>query len=403
MTLGIIFGVMLVLALALVLVPLLAPQPVKKGAKGSRHAILVAALGGAVAAAAVGLYLELGRPELGQTISPRVPGDASTAEGPSLPSIEVMVERLEARLADNPGDLNGWATLGQSQMVLGRYSEAVETYRKAVALGPNVADLHSALGEALTLAADGAVTPDALASFQKALGVGPNDAVARFYLGDHAFQQGDVEQALDRWTELYRDAPADTPWLSVLEERIREASGELGREPPAILAEKAGANPPASAMEAIQQMDPDEQQAMIENMVVGLAERLKENPDDLEGWARLGRSYMVLQRPELAAEAYAHVVAAKPGDKDALEQYAQALLAGLAKENQPVSDEAKAALGKLEQLDSENTTALYFLGQAAVERNDPAAAKTYWRRLLAVLSPTSEDARMVQEKLDALP
>ncbi len=50
-------------------------------------------------------------------------------------------------------------------------------------------------------------------------------------------------------------------------------------------------------------MTPADRTAMIEGMVSGLAERLKSNPDDVEGWLRLIRSYSVLGRPEEAVEA----------------------------------------------------------------------------------------------------
>lgn len=44
----------------------------------------------------------------------------------------------------------------------------------------------------------------------------------------------------------------------------------------------------------IQAMSPDEQAAMIQSMVAGLAARLEANPDDAEGWGRLIRARMVL-------------------------------------------------------------------------------------------------------------
>ena len=53
---------------------------------------------------------------------------------------------------------------------------------------------------------------------------------------------------------------------------------------------------------------------MILAMVGKLAARLENEPDDVEGWTRLGRSYMVLNQPDKAREAYAHALKLKPDD-----------------------------------------------------------------------------------------
>ena len=53
---------------------------------------------------------------------------------------------------------------------------------------------------------------------------------------------------------------------------------------------------------------------MILAMVGNLAARLEKQPDDVEGWTRLGRSYMVLNQPDKAREAYAHALKLKPDD-----------------------------------------------------------------------------------------
>jgi len=42
---------------------------------------------------------------------------------------------------------------------------------------------------------------------------------------------------------------------------------------------------------------------MVKNMVAGLAEKLKQDPDNIEGWLRLIRSYSVLHQNEEAKQA----------------------------------------------------------------------------------------------------
>jgi len=63
---------------------------------------------------------------------------------------------------------------------------------------------------------------------------------------------------------------------------------------------------------------------MIEGMVGKLATRLEQQPDDVEGWARLGRSYMVLGDAQKARDAYARAVKLKPDDAALKEAYAEA-------------------------------------------------------------------------------
>jgi cytochrome c-type biogenesis protein CcmH len=93
-------------------------------------------------------------------------------------------------------------------------------------------------------------------------------------------------------TALLAETPADAPWR----EPIQAALAGLGDAAPP-------SGPGADDIAAAEEMSPDEQTAMIEGMVSGLAARLEDNPDDAEGWLRLIRSYVVLGKTEDAAEA----------------------------------------------------------------------------------------------------
>ncbi|TIX08289.1 MAG: c-type cytochrome biogenesis protein CcmI, partial [Mesorhizobium sp.] len=66
--------------------------------------------------------------------------------------------------------------------------------------------------------------------------------------------------------------------------------------------------PDAQAVEAVQQMSPLDRQAMIETMVAGLDEKLKQNPRDVEGWIRLIRSYAVLGKTDQARDALGRAI-----------------------------------------------------------------------------------------------
>jgi cytochrome c-type biogenesis protein CcmH len=91
-------------------------------------------------------------------------------------------------------------------------------------------------------------------------------------------------------------------------------------------------------------MTPEQRASMIRGMVDALAARLKDNPDDLEGWLRLGRSYTVLGERGLAADAYKRAAALAPGRADVL----SALLAQLDPQS-PDHAEVRRRLDALKQ------------------------------------------------------
>ncbi len=406
MKLGLIFAIMLVLVVGLVLFPLLKDAAKRESKK--KNVRIFASLGALIILVSGGTYFLVGSPEvannpaflegIGQT-HPDI--KAMPGDGAMLPSVDDMMDGIRARLKENPENLDDWTKLARSLLMMGRYGEAADGYAQALLLAPDIAELHSAYGEALTLRDDGVIPDEAAEAFETALALNPGDLISKFYLGDYAVQEGDVESAYSRWLALYEEVPVDTPWLPLLDQRIREGASRLGLELPQILAEKQYQETEVMA-EELQQMSSEDQMAMIEGMVATLAARLEENPGDLAGWERLGRSYMVLGRYDEGIRAFALVAGARPDDPAAQENYVQARLTYLEQTGQHISDQALAALQRLITLDPGNPTALFFLGQAAVERGDPASARLYWQRLLTLIGPGSEASEMVRQKLDAM-
>lgn len=402
MKLGLIFVGLMVLAVGLALQPLLA-----KGGKG-KNAKTLAFLGILIVVASGGVYYLVGSPAM--VNSPTFlegfntgGGRASlTGQEPVFPSLEEIIDKQKAVVAQNPEDVGGWTRLARTLTGLERYGEAIAAYRRAIALTPENAGLFLALGEALTFRDQGLISDEALKAFETAVKLNPGELFAKLYLGDYSFQTGDVQLALVRWLALYEEAAVDTAWLPLLEQRILRAATALGQDDPQILAEKRFQEPATPSAEEIQQMTPEDQAAIIENMVATLEARMEENPGDLAGWERLGRSYMVLERYQDGLYAFGLVAGARPDDPVVLENYIQALLAYLEQTGQHLNDQAVAALLRLITLDPENSTALFFLGQAAAERADPASARLYWQRLLTLINPTSDGADIVREKLGSL-
>jgi len=279
-----------------------------------------------VPAAAFGLYLVLGMPQVpDQPLAARpqpVETAASPTDGSGDPqmSMEDAVARLASRLEDDPQNLQGWLLLGRSYLSMERYLDAVEAYGRAFKLAPGRADVASAYGEALVAAAGGKVTFEAKEAFRAAATEDPLDPRARYYLALHSAQQGDGKGAMQGWVDLVAVSPPDSPWLRVVNQQINRAAEEFDVDPASItpsaeaeaLAKAAAFPVPSQAdMDAAAEMTDQEREMMVRSMVDRLASRLKADPDDLAGWQRLARAYEVLGEAEKARDAWARVEALK--------------------------------------------------------------------------------------------
>src|SRR5688572_10655952 len=151
-------------------------------------------------------------------------------------------------------------------------------------------------------------------------------------------------------------------------------------------------NPSAVDREAAHQASATQVEAMVER----LAARLRENPDDVDGWKLLGRSYAVMGRYEAAADAYAQGAVRAPRDAQLLADFADVL--AMARGQSLQGEPEKLVLRALE-LDPGNLKALALAGTAAFERKDFAGAATYWEKMLPHVAPDSEDARSIRQNV----
>ena len=134
----------------------------------------------------------------------------------------------------------------------------------------------------------------------------------------------------------------------------------------------------------------------LETMVARLAARLRENPDDTDGWKLLGRSYGALGRFPEATDAYAKAAVRAPRDAQLLADFADVL--AMARGQSLQGEPEQLALRALE-IEPGNLKALALAGSAAFERKDFAAAAKLWERMLAYVEPNSEDARSIQQNV----
>jgi cytochrome c-type biogenesis protein CcmH len=160
-----------------------------------------------------------------------------------------------------------------------------------------------------------------------------------------------------------------------------------------VLGNPQAINAPKSSPEALAD-DPQ-----IVAMVDALAKRLKENPDDGNGWAMLGRSYRALGRFEASALAFGEAARRLPPNAAVLTDWAESIAQV---QGRSLAGEPTELLQRALALDPKYQKALAMSGAAAMERNDPATAVAMWKRLKATLPPDTPETAQIDKVLAQL-
>jgi cytochrome c-type biogenesis protein CcmH len=232
---------------------------------------------------------------------------------PAQASLETLVAQVEAHLEKNPKDGRGWEVLAPVLLKLGRTGDAVRAYRNSVEFNGETAARRADLGEAIAAAAGGVVTAEARQEFERALKLDAGEVKARYFTAVAAQQDGRPDQAGAIWREMLKSAPENAPWRPLVVQALAQLGGGAAPEL------SGGVAAAADDMTAAQRAE------MIGGMVERLAARLKQNGDDVDGWLRLVRAYMVLGQLDKAKQAVADARQATGGSPERL----RALNAGL--------------------------------------------------------------------------
>jgi cytochrome c-type biogenesis protein CcmH len=240
----------------------------------------------------VGLYILLGNPALSDFPLKQRQNKAIESN-----DISMLVKRVEEHLSNNPQDGKGWDIIAPVYVQLDRLDQAVEAYQNAIRILGSTAERQSNMGEVLVTKNDGRINDDALDAFKKAAELDKNAIKPRFFIAKAYEQDGEIDRARQVWQELIDKAPTDASWLS-------SAKSELAMLDKKNTPVPVGQMPTREDVENASRLNPEEREAMIESMVAKLAERLKQQPEDKDGWLRLIKSYKVLGRDEEAGKAY---------------------------------------------------------------------------------------------------
>ncbi len=269
---------------------------VSKETERSAHAVRSLSWAGRLAViillpvCAVAGYLSIGNPGMpaqpfaGRQAVPET--DPSVRDAQNGQTIEELLANAEAALADDPDDGRGWDVIAPVYMRLGRAPQAVTAYSNAIRLLGSTPIRQAGLGQALFLQAGGIVTPQAREAFQAVLKFEPDNPYASYFMALALAQDGDRDAALQAFTEIAESSPADALWMPPVRHQMQRLAG-----------------PDEDDVEAAMAMSEEQRGEMVVGMVAGLDARLQEDPEDIQGWLRLIRSYMVLGRLDDATRA----------------------------------------------------------------------------------------------------
>lgn len=167
---------------------------------------------------------------------------------------------------------------------------------------------------------------------------------------------------------------------------------------PGMPAMSARSTQPASIAPAMAGSAPHgTETGQVASMVERLAQRLKDQPQDAEGWAMLARSYSVLGRHPEALKAYEKALALRKDDANLLADYADSLAV---QNNRVLAGEPLKLVTRALKLEPRNLKALSMAGSEAFDRQDYKQAIQYWQQVVEFGPPDSPMVQQVKPGLE---
>jgi len=146
----------------------------------------------------------------------------------------------------------------------------------------------------------------------------------------------------------------------------------------------------------LQSQTVEQQLASIEDMVAGLAARLQQQPDDLEGWTMLARTYNILERYREAGTAYENVLRLGGENAGVLTDYADAMAMA---DGGTFTDKSGALLTRALELDPNNVKALWLAGHWKNQSGMYAEAIGYWQKAALLLPDDGQDKPVITRQI----
>jgi len=217
-----------------------APAPIPIA--GAWTAAIVAA---ALPITAIVLYVILGSHEAFAPTEARAPAEPGRHDI-SPQKVAEMAEKLAARLEKDPGNAQGWTVLAHTYYAMQRFGDAVKAYERATALVPDNADLLADYADALA-ATQQSLQGKPMELVGRALKLDPTQWKALALAGTAAFDRQDYSTAIAYWERLQQSLPPDSELARSVASSIAEAKGLAGSKVAAAPALVPRATPPPGA------------------------------------------------------------------------------------------------------------------------------------------------------------
>ncbi len=192
----------------------------------ARWASVVVTLG--LPVIAVGSYLYLGAPQSMQSPSPSQAEDSAASNPQVPPDFKKMVEKLVARLEQQPDDEKGWQMLARSYAFLDDYKQAIQTYNKTLAKFGEKPEVLTDLAEFMAKSNNDELAGLPTIFLKAALNINPNYQDALWLAGFSAAQKQDFQGAIDYWQRFLKQVPeTEVELRKSLEKHIAEARNQM--------------------------------------------------------------------------------------------------------------------------------------------------------------------------------
>jgi len=189
----------------------------------------------ALPAFAFGLYLTIGNPKIIPNLEMAASGQTSIADGhpgtgagQRTPSLDELVERLAAKMEQNPENVEGWLMLGRTYFAVDQPGKALDALEKAHGLAPENPDVILAYAEAIAANGEGKLVGRPAELIAKALEIDPNNVTGRWLDGLVAYQAGDFAGAVQRWERILAELDPSAEDAGELREFIADARERAG-------------------------------------------------------------------------------------------------------------------------------------------------------------------------------
>lgn len=206
-----------------------APGPLEGGRTARIASLAVAIL---LPAAAVLLYRIAGEPA---ALDPqRLTAATTTGEAGAEHGVDMdkAIEGLVAKLAENPENADGWALLGRAYQSTGRFAESRDALKRAYDLTPDNHDMTVEYAQALALSGEGRrIVGEPRALIEKVLAADPDHQRALWLIGISDYQQGNYAAAIAAWNRLLPNLPPDSDIARSVRAQIDEATRLAGGAP----------------------------------------------------------------------------------------------------------------------------------------------------------------------------